>query len=118
MTQSISQDPEETARRRAEAIMKVRCGVWTARQAAAALGVSRKTYYQWEERGLSALLTGLSDQPAGRPRQAACDRESLLEAELNSLRRENDLLQQRIRLKDLVWNLNDRPGSTDRGEKK
>ena len=32
---------------RAEMIMKVRCGLMTAAQAAARLGVSRKTYYKW-----------------------------------------------------------------------
>jgi hypothetical protein len=44
---------QEKARLRAEVIMKVRCGLMTAQQAAEQLGVSRKTYYQWEERGLS-----------------------------------------------------------------
>ena len=44
---------QQTARLRAEVIMKVRCGLLTAQQAAEHLGVSRKTYYKWEERGLS-----------------------------------------------------------------
>ena len=55
------------ARLRAQLIMKVRCGLMTAAEAARQLGVSRKTYYKWEQRGLSALLDGLSDQPPGRP---------------------------------------------------
>ena len=57
----------QTARLRAEMIMKVRCGLLTARQAADRLGVSRKTFYKWEERGLSALLDSVTDQPPGRP---------------------------------------------------
>lgn len=32
--------------------MKVRCGLMTARQAAKQLGVSSKTFYKWEQRGL------------------------------------------------------------------
>jgi len=35
----------------------------TATEAAKQLGVSRKTYYKWEQRGLEALLDGLQDQP-------------------------------------------------------
>ena len=52
---------------RAAIIMKVRCGLMTATEAAALLGVSRKTYYKWEQRGLAALLEGLQEQTGGRP---------------------------------------------------
>ena len=38
-------EDRQTARLRAEVIMKVRCGLMTAQQAAEQLGVSRKTYY-------------------------------------------------------------------------
>ena len=58
---------KEQSRHRAEVIMKVRCGLMTATQAAKELGISRKTYYKWEQRGLEALLGGLEDQPSGRP---------------------------------------------------
>jgi DNA-binding XRE family transcriptional regulator len=54
---------QQTARLRAELIMKVRCGLLTARQAADRMGVSRKTFYKWEQRGLNALL-GQCDRPA------------------------------------------------------
>lgn len=47
--------------------MKVRSGQMTATAAAAALGISRQQYYQWEARALKALLQALEDQPAGRP---------------------------------------------------
>lgn len=47
--------------------MKVRCGLMTASEVARQLGVSRKTYYKWEQRGQTALLEGLSDHSAGRP---------------------------------------------------
>jgi DNA-binding transcriptional regulator YiaG len=55
---------QQRSRLRAEMIMKVRCGLITAQQAADRLGVSRKTYYKWEQRGLSALLDGVADQRA------------------------------------------------------
>jgi transposase len=56
----------QTARRRAEVIMKVRCGLLTAQQAAEHLGVSRKTYYKWEERGLAGLLSCVRAGRVGR----------------------------------------------------
>ena len=31
------------------------------------LGVSRKTYYQWEQRGLDAMLKALTEKAPGRP---------------------------------------------------
>ena len=58
---------KEKARLRAEVIMKVRAGLMTAKAAAAQLGVSRKTYYEWEARGLGGMLENLADQTAGRP---------------------------------------------------
>ena len=38
---------QQMARLRAELIMKVRCGLMTAAEAARQLGVSRKTFYKW-----------------------------------------------------------------------
>lgn len=61
---------KETARQRAELIMKVRAGQLSVKEAAAQLGVSRKTYYEWEAKGLTAMLRHLEDQEAGRPVEA------------------------------------------------
>ena len=58
---------EELARRRASVIWRVRSGAMTARQAARELGVSRKTYYEWEARAMQGMLSALQNQPAGRP---------------------------------------------------
>jgi transposase len=43
----------------------------TARQAARELGVSRKTYYEWDARAMQGMLSALQNQPAGRP--ARCE---------------------------------------------
>ncbi len=75
----------------------------TATQAAKLLGVSRKTYYKWEQRALAALLDGLQDQPAGRPETAAEKvQQEQFDKKLDELQRQNAQLQQRIQLKDLV----------------
>jgi len=80
--------------------MKVRCGLMTASQAAKQLGVSRKTYYKWEQRGLTALLDGVRDQKTGRPEKPA--RELALENQLADTLRENERLHQQMALKDLA----------------
>ena len=64
----------EQARQRAEMILKVRGGVMSAAEAARRLGISRKTYYKWEKRGLAAMLEGLFARNSGRP-ASPCDGE-------------------------------------------
>lgn len=108
---------QNKARQRAQLIMKVRCGLMTASQAAAQLGVSRKTYYKWEQRGLAALLDGLSDQEPGRPEKPDDTAEKILEKQLSQLKRENQLLEQKMILKDLAADFNLR-SKTDRKKKK
>lgn len=92
---------------RAEMIMKVRCGLLTAAQAAERLGVSRKTYYKWEQRGLSALLDGVSDQSAGRPATSPSDDQhhQELEKQLAEATAEIDLLNHKLALKDILGDL-------------
>jgi transposase len=110
-------DRAPSARKRAELIMKVRCGLMSATQAAAELGVSRKTYYKWERKGLAGLLESVGDRPAGRHPQGPEPRESLLEKQLEAMGRENEVLRQRMALKDIAIELNVRSGS-DRTKKK
>ena len=54
-------------RQKAEMILKVRSGQLSAAEAARQLGVSRKTYYKWEQRGLEAMMEGLCERSSGRP---------------------------------------------------
>ena len=55
------------AREKAEMILKVRGGLMSATEAARKLGISRKTYYTWEQRGLEAMIEGLCERNSGRP---------------------------------------------------
>ena len=105
------------ARRKAEVIMKVRCGLLTATQAAKELGVSRKTYYKWEKRGLSALLDGLAEKDSGRPSPPQNSRQQQLQRQIEQLRRDNDLLTQKMALKDILTDLKLKAGRS-RPEKK
>ena len=108
---------QEKARLRAEVIMKVRCGLLTAQQAAEQLGVSRKTYYQWEERGLSALLSSLADKASGRPSQPVDSEKQALQRQLEQAHRECAILQHKMALKDVLFDLKLTPGIS-RAEKK
>jgi hypothetical protein len=90
----------------------------TASQAARALGVSRKTYYKWEQRGLAALLSGVEDQSAGRPETSEDIRkEAEFENRLNELMQENELLKQKMALKEMLSGMKIR-SSSDRAKKK
>ena len=58
---------EEKARQRAQVILAVRSGRITVKEGAKRLGVSRKTYYQWEKRGLEGMMRAIEEQESGRP---------------------------------------------------
>lgn len=75
----------------------------TATEGAAILGVSRKTYYKWENRALGALLDGLEDRETGRPELPEPSRdEASLRKRLEELQRQKELLEKRIELADMV----------------
>ena len=78
---------EDLARKRALVIMQVRSGRITATEGARRLGVSRKTYYEWEQRGLEGLMGALEDQETGRPPQPE-------DPEKTELRKKNQALEQ------------------------
>jgi transposase len=109
---------QQTARLRAEMIMKVRCGLLTARQAAEQMGVSRKTFYKWEQRGLSALLDGVTDQHPGRPPDPSDERCQILEKQLTEAQREIELLNRKMALKDVLMDLKLPETGSDRAKKK
>ena len=77
----------------------------TSAQAAERLGVSRKTFYKWEQRGLSALLDSVTDQPPGRPAHPPDDHRQWLEKQLNDANRQIDLLNRKMALKDVLMDL-------------
>ena len=106
---------DESARKRAEIIMKVNCGLMTATQAARELNVSRKTYYKWEKKGLAALLGNVADKPAGRPEKVSNPRQKDLENKLTKALKENEILRQKMALKDILADI--KPG-IDRDKKK
>jgi len=108
---------QQTARQRAEVVMKVSCGLMSASQAVDLLGVSRKTYYKWEQRGLAALLGSLEDQHPGRPAQPVDNQRQRLEKQLEQAQRDNALLSRKIAIQNVLTDLELQPGC-DREKKK
>jgi transposase len=85
-------DPKAQAR--ALLIMQVQAGVITATAAARQLGISRKTYYQWEHRALSGMIAAVTQLPPGRPHKAIPPKERQLEQQVQALQNELDQAQE------------------------
>ena len=85
-TSPKAESPEE---KKAKVIFRVRSGALSAKDGAALLNLSRKSYFEWESRGLAGMLSALTEKPPGRPKQegdpekeAMKKRIALLEEEL------------------------------------
>lgn len=111
MARKRMREQQAQARLRAEVILKVRAGQLTATAAAQRLGVSRKTYYQWERRGLAGLLGALTDRPAGRPAVAVDLEKSKLQKQVEELTTKVTVLTETADLRELIRDLpvRDRP---------
>jgi hypothetical protein len=90
---------DDLPRRRAEVILQVRSGRITATEGAALLEISRKSYYQWEDRALQAMLAALTDGSPGRPPGPRSDPENL------RLRKRVEELENRLGMMEEVHEL-------------
>jgi transposase len=93
---------QELARERALVILRVRSGALTAKQGAQALGVSRKTYYQWEERALKAMALALENRVAGRPSVSMDKEKETLRQRIRELEKQLDLAEKALEVKELL----------------
>jgi transposase len=106
---------KKLARERALVILQVRSGAITATEGAKRLGVSRKTYYEWEERSLKAMAQALENHPGGRPPAMVDEEKEALRKQIRELEKKLDLAEKTIEVKELLADL-DR--FSDRGTKK
>jgi len=93
---------QELARERALVILRVRSGAMTTKQGAQALGVSRKTYYQWEERALKAMALALANRVAGRPSVSTDEEKEELRKRIHELEKKLDLAEKALEVKELL----------------
>jgi len=93
---------QELARERALVILQVRSGALTVKEGAKLLGVSRKTYYEWEEKSLKAMALALENRPAGRPPAAMDEEKETLRERIRELEKKLDLAEKTIEVKELL----------------
>jgi len=96
---------EMQARHRAALIVQVQCGQITAKEAAAQLGVSRKTYYQWEKRALQALVGSQMDRPGGRPATPHDAQKEQLQQQAGQLQDQLQTLEQTLAIRQQLAEL-------------
>jgi transposase len=93
---------QELARERALVILQARSGAITAKEGAKLLGVSRKTYYEWEEKSLKAMALALENRPAGRPPVPLDPEKEALRERIQELEKKLDLAEKTIEVKELL----------------
>jgi transposase len=93
---------QKLARERALVILQVRSGILTAKEGSQLLGVSRKTYYEWEEKSLKAMTLALENRPAGRPRAPIDEEKETLREQIRELEKKLDLAEKTIEVKELL----------------
>ena len=94
-----SPDPQALPRHRAQLIMQVRSGMLTADAAARSLGISRKTYYKWERRALTAMVAALGTREQGRPPSPRDPEKEALRRQLTEVQAKLTVLEQTERLR-------------------
>ena len=93
---------KKLARERASIIWQVRSGALTATEGAERLGVSRKTYYEWEDRALKAMAQALENHSPGRPSVPLDPEKEELQRKVLDLEKKLYLTEKTIEGKDLL----------------
>ena len=93
---------QKLARERAMVILQVHGGALTAKEGAKLLGVSRKTYYEWEEKSLKAMALALENRPPGRPPAPVDPEKEALRERIQELEKKLDLAEKTIEVKELL----------------
>ena len=90
------------AKQRAAVILQVQSGQLSASQAARQLGMSRKTYYQWEKRALQGLMQGLEPGNPGRPTRRPSREVQQLRRKIEQLEQKLEATEKVARLRELI----------------
>jgi transposase len=96
------QQKEQQARKRVDLIVQVLSKQITASQAAKSLGVSRKTYYQWEKKFLSGAMGAVLEKKGGRPAREVDEEKVELQRRLSELEKQVKVLKHAVRIRDLL----------------
>lgn len=88
------------ARKRTEIFIRVQSGQMSATEAAEVLGISRKTYYKWEQRAFQALLDAMTDRSPGRPSTPSDPEKEALEKSVSEMERQLLMAEERAEIRD------------------
>jgi transposase len=97
---SLTEKNKKLARQRALVILQVRSGALTAKEGAKLLGVSRKTYYEWEEKSLKAMVLALENRLGGRPLPPVDEEKEALRERIRKLEEKLYLAEKSIKVKE------------------
>jgi transposase len=93
---------KERARQRAATVFAVRSGQITAEEGARRLGVSRKTYYEWESRALQAMTEAMEDKAPGRPGMPKDEEKQRLQEEITELQKKLFVAEKTVEVRDML----------------
>ena len=93
---------KERARQRGAVVFAVRSGQITAEEGARRLGVSRKTYYEWESRALQAMTEAMEDKAPGRPSIPQDEEKERLQEEIADLKKQLFVAQKTAEVRDML----------------
>jgi transposase len=93
---------QERARKRAAVVFAVRSGQITAEEGARRLGVSRKTYYEWENRALQAMTEAMEDKAPGRPAIPQDEEKQRLQEQIAELQKQLFVAKKTVEVRDML----------------
>lgn len=99
----MEQAPQENqARKRASVIFRVRSGEITAQEGADLLGISRKTYYEWEQRALEAMAAALENRSSGRPVMEKDEEKETLKERVQELEKKLFVMEKSVEVREIL----------------
>ena len=96
------EEEKKRARDRAAVILQVRSGTLTVTEGAERLGISRKTYYEWEDRALQAMALALENRAPGRPPVPLDEEKEELQRKVRDLEKKLSLAEKTIEVRELL----------------
>jgi hypothetical protein len=93
---------KERARQRAAEVFAVRSGQITAEEGARRLGVSRKTYYEWENLALQTMMATMEDNAPGRPKTPQDEEKQRLQDEVSDLQKKLFVANKTAEVRDML----------------
>src|SRR3970040_1742819 len=113
----------ERARQRAATVFAVRSGQITAEEGARRLGVSRKTYYEWESGAFQAMTAAMEDKAPGRPNMPKDEEKQRLQEEISELQKKLFVAEKTVEVRDMLHayelhNASKKPGEHEKKRKR